>query len=382
MDRIFFYSNINIDDPSIGITKKVLSQIETLREMGYDVYYTGYIKEGVAVFNNLGEIVFKKGFPTKNIRVNRYLRRWTLLKLATEFIEKTQIKFKYGYLRFHFFDRSYLKLLKALKKKLICNIVEAHAYPYKSDKLSSRTLIYIIDSIYTPLVRKYVDLVAGICDAKNIWGIETVNIDNAINLRNVTPQSKTRSAGKTLRIFSVANETRFHRYDKIINGLYEYYQNGGERKIILNLVGEYLIDTKNLIKKYDLDDNVVFYGKLIGRDLDEVYNISDIGLGAFSNRKNETTGSCIKTKEYFAKGLPFVNGWREPAFDDSYPFVKRVDTNTDSIDINEVIQFYDSINADNEIQIKMRKFAEEHYTWEAQFEKVFNSIEANCGKGQ
>lgn len=372
MEKIFFYSNIAVYDQSIGITKKVKAQINAFKEMGYEVYYSGYLQNGVGIFDNNGNIIKEKGYPTKSSRLNRYLRRWSLIDIVSEFIKETDVKFNYGYLRFHFFDQSYLGLLKALKSKEIFSIVEAHAYPYKSGKFTTNPVL-IIDSIYTPFVRKYIDLVAGICDSKNIWGVNTINIDNAIDLSEISIQSKKDLKRKSIRIISVANETRFHSYDKVIKGLYEYHRNGGDWNITLNLVGEYLDDTKRLIKKCGLEDKVTFYGKLYGEDLDKVYDISDLGLGAFSYRKNETTGSCLKTKEYFAKGIPFINGWKEPAFDDTYPYVKRFETSLDIIDFNEVVKFYEGIREEN-ISKKMRGFAEEHYSWVSQFQKVFDTI--------
>ncbi|MCA1041615.1 glycosyltransferase [Bacillus infantis] len=374
MEKIFFYSNIRVYDQTIGITKKVMTQINAFKEMGYEVYYSGYLQDGVGIFDINGSIIKKKKYPTKSSRLNRYLRRWSLLDIVTEFIKETHIQFNYGYLRFHFFDHSYLRLLKALKSKGLATIVEAHAYPYKTGKFSLNPIL-ILDSIYTPYVKNYIDLVAGICDTDNIWGVKTVNIDNAIDLNKISIQNKKEFKQKSIRIISVANETRFHSYDKAIKGLHEYYKNGGDWNITLNLVGEYLDETKRLIKKYGLEDKVTFYGKLYGEDLDKVYDISDLGLGAFSYRKNETTGSCLKTKEYFAKGIPFINGWREPAFDDTYPYVKRFETSLDIIDFKEVVNFYEGIKEEN-ISQKMRVFAEEHYSWISQFQKVFEKIKA------
>src|SRR5699024_5777231 len=111
-----------------------------------------------------------------------------------------------------------------------------------------------------------------------------------------------------------------------------------------------------------------------GQELDDVYNNSDLGLGAFGYRRNETTGSCLKTKEYFAKGLPFINGWKEPAFDDTYPYVLRFDTKEEYIDFEEVIKFYENIKMNKNIQMEMRDFAKNNYTWEKQFEAVFDAL--------
>src|SRR5699024_1340341 len=122
MKKIFFYGNIKVYDKSSGIAKKVFSQIKSLRSMGYKVYYSGYIENGVDIYNNEKEIIKEKRYNEKLQLDNRKLRRWRLLKFVQEFINETSFQFNYSYLRFHFFDHAYLKLLKTLKKKNTKNI--------------------------------------------------------------------------------------------------------------------------------------------------------------------------------------------------------------------------------------------------------------------
>jgi glycosyltransferase involved in cell wall biosynthesis len=377
LNRIFFYGNINIDDRSIGITKKVLSQIATLRSMGYEVFYTGYTNEGVAIFNNNGDIVKSIKYWTKSDKLNRYLRRWNLLRIAKKYISETREVFDYAYLRFHFFDSAYLSLVKKLKKTGAKIIVEAHGYPYKKQGLSLYTPTYILDSLYEPLIRKYIDLVAAISGYDNIWGCKTVQIDNAINLNDLSLQNKISVEDEKLRLISVSNERGYHGYPKIIRGLSEYYIKGGKRDIEINFVGDFKNSTKQYVNELNLNNRIHFLGKKSGEELIDLYNHSDLGIGSLDYRAGSEYGSSIKAKEYFALGLPFINGWREYAFDDSYPYVKRFNLADDSIDINEVLKFYDSIKNDPKMPFEMREFAKENYTWKVQFEKIFRAISLN-----
>jgi len=376
MKKLFFYGNINIKDQSIGITRKVMSQIKTLRNMGFEVYYTGYDKNGVSIFNNKDEIVRFDKYWTASEKINRYLRRWNLLHTATKFVSESKVKFDYAYLRFHFFDQKYLNLLKKLNKEGAKVIIEAHGYPYKSKKISPLTLIYILDSLYEPLVRKYIDIVAAISNHKDIWKCKTVQIDNAINLEDINLQKKIIDS-KSIRLISVSNEKDYHGYPKIIKGLSDYYKSGGSRNIKVFFVGEYKGSTKNMVVENKLSDHIIFLGKKHGQELEDVYRLADLGVGAFGFHAGSEYGSSIKTKEYFALGLPFINGWKEYAFDDYYPYVKRFDLNSDIIDFEEVVTFYDYIIKDEQIPLKMREFAKINYTWEAQFGKIFTELDLN-----
>lgn len=374
MDKkvIFFYSNHREEDSTIGITGKVKGQIKALRRMNFIVYYSAYKKDGIGIFDNDNQLIQFTALKNINSKIGHIRRRYVLLKACSDFITNSEIKFDYGYLRFHFFDRDYLKLLKSIKLKGGVNIVEAHAYPYRFHWFCKMFPIYFIDMLYTPVVKKYIDLVVAISTCQNIWGIRTVNIDNAIEIEKYKLQKKTES--NKIRIITVSNETQAHAYYKVINGLADYYNHGGTEDIRLNLVGTYMKSTKDLINKLHLTDRVVFWGRLSGEKLDIVFDESDIGLGAFSYRKESESGSCIKTKEYFARGVPFINGWQEPAFDENYPYVLKCDTREESIDFFKVVEFYKRIKGNGNIANEMRDFAHSHYNWETQFELVFDAI--------
>lgn len=170
---------------------------------------------------------------------------------------------------------------------------------------------------------------------------------------------------------SVSNERYYHGYPKLIHSLYDYYKTDGRRRIIIKFVGDFKTSTKLLVDKYNLSQHVFFLGKKSGEELNEIYDNADLGIGALAPRAGAEYGSSIKTKEYFAKGLPFINGWKEYAFDDSYPYVKRFSLNEENIDFKEIISFYESIKEDKNMKESMRLFAEKNYTWKSQFEKIF-----------
>lgn len=378
MKKLFFYSNIMAKDNSIGITKKVKSQKEAFNKQKIEVHYCGYLPNGVGVFNDSNQLIAFKEYPSKSSKINGLIRRWYLIKFVTNFLNEHYNSYDIGYLRFHLFDHYYVKMLKTLKKnKDLSVVVEAHGFPYRHKIISSKTPLYVIDYLYTPIARKYIDIVAGVTETKSIWGIETVNIDNGIDLDKVNIIKNEHFNDNVLNIISVANETQLHGYRKILKGLREYINDGGEKRIHLHLVGVYMSDTIKLVDDLKLNSYVTFHGKLYGEDLDEVYEVADLGLGAFSDRDDKASGSCIKTKEYFAKGLPFINGWREPAFDESYPYVKRIGMNLDSINFLEVVNFFENLPPKKIVRDEMREFANENYSWDSQIKLILNKINKN-----
>lgn len=372
---IFLYMNFFKDDDSIGITKKIKSQIRAMREMGLKVYYTSYVEDGAVVMDNSDSEVYKKKFAFSSSIYQRYDRRFLLIATAREFVEKTNVAFDIGYLRWHTFDKAFLNLLKTLKEKEVVNIIEAHAWTpnRKVTSLISRYQIFM-DDLYSKKAKDYVSLVAGISEYDNIWGIKTVKIDNAIDLDSIKPREWNKN-DEILRIISVSNEYSYHGYDRLLKGIKHYYDEGGSRKIEVHFIGVFLESTRKLTEDLDLNGLVHFHGKQFGTALDDLYDNSDLGIGALAHhRVGMYAGSSLKTKEYFAKGLPFIYGWKEPAFDETYPYAHRIKLCEEPIDIPEILSFYDGIKDDPNMLINMREFAAEHYVWRKELNKVFEAL--------
>ena len=65
MKNIFFYANIQTWDKFSGIRKKVMNQIDAFKELGYEVYYSGYLEDGIGIFKD-NKILLKKKYFFKN----------------------------------------------------------------------------------------------------------------------------------------------------------------------------------------------------------------------------------------------------------------------------------------------------------------------------
>lgn len=372
MENLFFYSNVTHYDQASGITKKVASQIETFRKFNYNVYYCGYTEDGVAIYDNNDKVIKKLEYDT-NKKINRYLRRWFLIKLVTEFIDESSINFNVGYIRFHFFDKAFNKMMRTFKQNNAKVVLEAHSYPIRERRLSKYSLTHIVDYFYESEGIEHIDLVAALTKEDEIWSTKTVQIDNAINLDKIPMQKKKPGDDNTVRLISVCNEAHYHGFNKVIKGVRKYYDLGGVINIQIYFVGRYMNKTKKLVETLNLSDHVHFLGKKYGKDLYDIYNKSDLGIGALGNRAGAEYGSTIKTKEYFAIGIPFINGWKEFSFDDSYPYVYRIDIE-DEIDFFEILKFYNKIKKDKNISHKMRAYAKENFSWDKQIRKVIEAL--------
>ena len=131
--------------------------------------------------------------------------------------------------------------------------------------------------------------------------------------------------------------------------------------------GDELDYYKRLTKELNLEDYVYMYGNKIGKELDEVYDICDIGLDALArHRSGIYYNSSLKGKEYAAKGIPIISGV-ETELDSKYDFrfYMRVPADDSELNIYDIIDFYKKIYQTEkdiiEINKEIRKFARNNF---------------------
>lgn len=259
--------------------------------------------------------------------------------------------------------------------------MEAHSYPYK--KYNANILMrffYQIDSVYSRNVHKYIDLVTAITDVKeDIWGCKTIRIENGVNLLDNELRNSRCTEHDELRLVCVANETISHGIDRLLYGLKNYYKVNQDKEVLVWMIGEYSKKTKDLVNKLKLEKYILFVGKKYGNELKKYYSEADLGIGVLAGyRQNYHQGICLKTKEYFAVGLPFVTSAEEKAEINGFPYVYVAPEDDGPIIIDEIIKFYDNLGNKMEIAKEMHDFAVENYSWEREIKKIFYSL--NEGK--
>jgi glycosyltransferase, family 1 len=368
MKKMFFYANFRVYDETVGITQKVKKQIEAFQELGYDVIYSGYLEDGVAIFDNTGNILVKKKYFFKNGKINHILRRYMLLLLCKDYFLKNDLELEFSYLRYHFFDSFYINLLKVLKKKSKKVIMEAHSYPVfvKKDRFNP---IKILDEMYSKKAHKYCDYIASMTNLKTIYEIPTYEIENTLNIDDFKIKKYKRVENKFILI-NVAFENITHGLDRLIKGISNYYKTIYKTTSIdieLLLIGEYSNSTKKLVEDLSLSEKVKFLGKMKRNEIDTYIDEAHFAVGSMGNhRANSYYGSALKTKEYIARGIPFVYGWEERILI-NFPFAYKVPLNEEPVDIKKILEFYRKIE-NKDLAIKMRKFLEENNrSWQQQF---------------
>jgi glycosyltransferase involved in cell wall biosynthesis len=373
--HIFMLVNYTPLDMSIGITKKIEAEINAFRKLGCIVYYTAYIDNGVAVFDNNDKIIRKKMFFITNKKYQSIMRYFMLLKLAYSYLSIESVGFSIGYGRFSAPSNRYVKLLKLMKKKNMQVLIESLSYfPGMTLKsIKGKYIIWMLKKNRKQLPQ-CIDYFLTEGRYETLYEVPAKEIRIGVDMKNISPHNYCGGYDE-LNLISVANETMYHGYDRIIKSLAKYKKGGGKTKIKLHLVGVISKETKTLIRQLAISDMVILYGKKHGTELDLIYNKCNMGVGPLGqHRMGGKRDTGIKTKEYCAKGIPyFYSGIEIPELI-NYPYFHEVSNDERLVNIDELWDFYCTYKNDKNVVENMRKIAISIFSWENIMKDVLNIV--------
>lgn len=362
---------------SSGIEKKMEGQIKAFEKMGHNVYYT-YFESGIVyVKNSKGEID----------KITQYRNNIFSMYLANERAIKLIVKNKPGFFNLFYMRKGmcssfHIRNLKLMRKQGITIIEEIPTFPYDQELKKmpgiGLKIYYLFDVSSRMFLKKYVKYFVIYNDNKEIFGIPTIQIENGIDISKIPVRIEPKEE-QTIRILTVSAMYFWHGYDRLIKGLADYYHStlNPPVKVILEMVGDGFCkdEWKQLSIKLGIGEFVNFHGMLSGKNLDDVFNrchLAVASLGIF--RKGIYTTSELKIREYTARGIPFIVSSVDCGLPDDSFFYKKINDNEENVNIDEILEFYQSVSKNNNCTNDMRKYAEENFSWCKQLEKVIKKV--------
>ena len=359
-----FITTRNIDrlkEKETGIFNKINSQYK-LFEKEFDMKMLSYSKHQYFFFAFLSKIPF---FPV-NIS-------WKL--------SKHEMNLDFVYYRFETGNPSIIRLLRRIKKtNPECKIiVEFSVYPIDWNSYTfPRNLAKYNYLRCAEKLSKIADRSVVYGDHKEAYGIPAIITQNGIDVdavsrRIICPTDQ-------IRLISVSKMIYWHRIDRMIRGLYEYYQSGGNRDIVFNIVGS---GTENdnlraLVEELHLEKHVFFHGYKSGKELDDLFNRSDIAVDGLTDYPKQN--SSLKSREYWAKGMPVVTSNIFPTeTSEISKYILTVPSEDKPVELSKVLEFYESFygeslqKAEQNCKI-INWFAKNHYDMSVALEPIIKYI--------
>lgn len=374
MKKILVYTKMNFGiAANSGIKKKVFAQAQAFREHGFEADFL-YIEENSIKVETATNVYEHKA--SGKLDYLRYLYGGFLKDFSIE-------QYDFIYIRHFLTNPLFLRMLHHIKKqKPSCKIfMEIPTYPYRfefQDMPLVKRLGLWIDERCVPYFHQYIDRIVTFSAQGTIAGIPTIRTDNGIDINQFGRVKQASFDGQTLHLLGLANVQRWHGFDRMIEGLRIYYQTNPSLRVVLHVVGmgSELEPLKELTQKYQLADIVQFHGFVTGPELVKLFETCHLGIGSLGmHRINVADGqtSALKSREYAARGLPFVIAYKDRGFPEGYPFFLELEANEQPIDIQQIVGFYESVRQTPDYSEQLHTYARQNLTWKV---KLANVVEA------
>lgn len=358
MNICYFFSQYNFN-ANVGIYKKIKWQIDALSKCCNTVIYS-LNNNGNQDFyeknNKLFSIDYKyeKGWFCQfiiGILFGHYCKRY---HINAVYCRGTAIPFSLGAKIIN----SKLKFLVEIPTDIICTETEL-----------TKKIIFYIKNIKWLISYITTHRYVVFSSHQYYYGVKTIRISNGISFEENRLKNNTHSELFNFIIVAVASP--YHGVDLFLDSL-ESCKNANIR---FHIVGESKVITElqNSVKNKNLlSSKVIFYGFKSGVELDNLYDIAHIGVSSLATwRVGLKAVKNLKSREYVARGLPFIYAGSDPDFDDKQ-YVYKLPLKFDKIDFDDVIKWYKSLP--NNIGVRMRNEHINSLSWDAIMRQVIEQI--------
>ena len=208
--------------------------------------------------------------------------------------------------------------------------------------------------------------------------IHSITIPNGIDVQNINKTGFRRFDGNTLNLVTVVSSPKpWHGLDKIISSI---NLNKGKAKINFHIVGNI---TKSDINRMPHDcSKVIFHGLKYGKELNEIMKDMNCAVGAMALYRNEMNEACsLKTREYTARGIPFILAYKDPDLqhvEKDNKFYLSFANDESKIQIEKIIDFASKISEKDykeSISDYMREYAFKYMDWTVKIKKYIEFLE-------
>lgn len=366
--------------PQSGVNAKISSQISALRELGHrvDLCQIEIGSNGVQRRVCEGEVIetFGKSGWAK-------LSKWFRFKrVATYFVKG---EYQLLYVRsFYNTTPQLLKLYKIVKKSGAKVVIEFPTYPYEKEfaQIAFRNKITLyFDKLYRHSLYKFVDRVVTFSNYSTLFKIPTIRISNGVDFTKIALKSDTtryqKGWGGPFKLIGVAEIHYWHGFDRIVEGIANYHKSVKDGpKVEFHIVGKgerkSVEDLQQLVAQYKLEQSVFFHGYRQGAQLDALFEIANFGVASLARHRSGITAlKTLKTREYAARGIPFIYSEIDDDFEDK-PYILKANMDDSPIAIEDLISFWEGLTI---TPSQIRESVIETLSWLEQMRVVINQLE-------
>jgi hypothetical protein len=351
-----------------GVALKIAAQAESLGKAGLPCKVLAI--HGDAVTLDGGALRYARG-PLGR-------RRMAAIDFYREAAEAAEGA-RFVYIRHQRATPALLTMLRRIRRgRPGCPILmEVPTWPYSAERSGARDRVLgAVDEFCCRGLRGLVDRIVSFSGEPTIWGVPTLRTQNGVALPSETAGAP--PPPPPLRLVAVANLGIRHAYDRVIDGLSAYARRPGGMAVTLEIVGSGTseADLRARVARAGLQAVVSFAGPRMGADLDRRMAGAHVGVAALGMHRIGADTQDLKSREYCARGLPFVTSNADPDFPPGTPFVHRVPADDSPVDIAALVAWHGRLMRDHPgYRAEMRAHARAHLTWDAKMAPVADYLQ-------
>lgn len=361
-----------------GISKKIHYQVKGLKENGHDVRLCYY---DIDELGHRCRIIDGRVLADYGRGVMAGLRQRMDYGCIYDYCIVEQIELVYARC-FQNANPWLTVFFKKLRRAGIHAVTEIPTYPYDQEfnHFNWKTRAGLkVDQLFRKKLYQQMDALITFSDAERIFEQHTIRISNGVDFDSIPLYDPirpyTQSSQYPFHMIGVAEVHPWHAFERVMNGMGLYK---GGREVLFHVVGgvhpyRMKTDFTPVIKKYGLEDKVIFHGQLFGDELTKVFNLCHFAIGSLGrHRSGITVIKTLKNREYATRGIPFIYSEQDNDFD-YQPYVLKAPADETPINIQQILDFMDHFTMK---PMEIRKTVE-HLTWKIQMQRVVNQIITN-----
>jgi glycosyltransferase involved in cell wall biosynthesis len=338
------YINFIPYDNVYGVEKKLKHQAIAAKKKGIDI---DFIILNFYINETKDNIKFVKLTTHRNKFISTFQKKFLRFSL----IENSLNLDNYDYLiiRYPGIDFSAFRFVKKFGYK---TITEHHTDEVSEAKSANNNIRYFLEKYLSPFFLRKIK--AFIAVTQEIEEVElkkikqkknSIVISNGIDVENIKFTKFQKFNGKEINILFIASYfSPWHGLDLFLKSLETY---NGDIKLRVFIIGNVSANDKKTVKQFEKYENVKIYleGRKDGEELDNFFQKSNIALSSLALfRKSMKEACALKTREYLARGIPFVYGYIDTDLTGNEEFALRIDVQNEGIEIDKIINFVKKIN--------------------------------------
>ena len=355
-----------------GISKKILAQVEGLRQNGAQVSLCRLVidSDGRKYRALEDEAICEFGDGLK-AKLRKRVDYSDIVKSATDG------GYDLIYIRYDInADPFTVRMMRQFQKNGIRTVVEIPTFPYDGEFKGQGLMMNVqlmIDKLFRRRFFSYCDRIILYSGPDTLHSRPVIHISNGVDVNSVPLSHKDackRDVSGELKLLSVANIHLWHGLDRLIRGMAEHKDIDCQLHIVGDGVPSIIDSYRSLAEDLGISDRVKILGPMFGQALNAEFEWADMAVGSLGRHRSGITSiKTLKNREYAARGLAFFYSEQDDDFDNA-PYVLKVPADESAIDISSLTDFLSGMSlSGSEIRESVQGLG-----WKNQMARVIEGI--------